>query len=260
MKEKDEGKKTGPKKRRKIKRKYPLPASTLENDLLILKGLITYSEKGDTPVNYREIKININNTLISKELNFFSSIGLANEVSRGKYTPTPECIEFINKLDWDDQDAAKKVLRTLLEKTWFGDFAIKLLKVQKEIDLHSLAKKLGEECEADKELDKSAIKRLIKWLEYAGIVEIDENEIVHLKEVPTSQNVEEKLPPAEKMGSISETIMEEEMAESEGIKKVQKGILLNLTINLQIDSNSDIEKVREIIRVIKQDFVEDNNE
>jgi len=252
--------KTGFKKRRKIKRKYPLPATTLENDFLILKGLITYSEKGDNPVSFREIKIDIDNTIISKELNFFSSIGLANKVSRGKYLPTPDCIEFINKLDWDNQDTAKKVLRRLLEKTWFGDFAIKLLRVQKEIDLHSLARKVGEECEADKKLDKSAIKRLMKWLEYAEIIEIDENEKVHLKEVPISQNVEEKLSPEEKIESISETIIEDEMVKSERIKKVQKGILLNLTINLQIDSNTDIEKIREIIRVIKQELVKNNDE
>ena len=47
----------------------------------------------------------------------------------------------------------------------------------------------------------------MKWLEYAEIIEIDENDKVHFKEVPTSQDVEEKLPPEEKIESISETII-----------------------------------------------------
>ena len=264
--EKKVAEKTGSKKRR-INRKYPLPATTLENDLLILSSFVKNSSGGDIPVSYMDIEIDkdIDNTVFSKELNFFSSIGLADEVSRGKYVPTPECINFVNKLDWDNEEEAKEVLRKLLGASWFGYFTIKLLRDQKQIDFDSLVKKLGEECKADKKRDKSAIKRLIKWLEYAEIIEIDENKIVRLKKIPElskmeDESKEEALSTSKIEEVTSETMAEEEKMQLGENKKVRKEILVNLTINIQIDSNTDVEKVREIMKVIKQYLVGDDNE
>ena len=113
--------------------------------------------------------------------------------------------------------------------------------------------------------DRKTIYRLIEWLKYAEIIEIHENEIVSLKKVLTSKNKKDKIK-EEALSNLDneevapETIVEEKVVQLGETKKVQKGILLNLTINIQIDSNTNIQKIREIIRVIKQDLVEDNNE
>jgi len=248
-------------RRKRTKRKFSLPEAHLkfEKEIEILKALVEFSKKGEQAVSYKEIVGLGSNTNISSELAFFADAGMAKREKGSKYLPTNEVIEFVNSFNWDEKDAKRK-LRDILSKSWFGEITIKILKVLGEKHLNDLIKELGKTAEADPDKDVKAIKRLVKWLEYAEIIEIDENEIVHLKEVPTFQNVEEKLPPAEKIESISETIMKEEMVKSEGTKKVQKDILLNLTINLQIDSNTDVEKIREIIRAIKQDLVEDTDE
>ena len=247
---------------KKTKRKYPLPRAdmSLEKEIDVLKGLVQFSNKGDQPVKYDEIKIpKIHPTRVSAELKFLASIGLAERKAKGIYVPTSKAIEFVNTLNWKKEEDATQIIKEVISKSWFGDLVIKMLNITKEASLGNIISELGKTVEGDPKKDVKAIKRLVEWLKYAEIIEIDENEIVHLKEVSTSQNVEEKSPPAEKIESVSKTIMEEEMVKSEGLEKVQKGILLNLTINLQIDSNTDIERIREIIRVIKKYLVEDND-
>jgi len=248
-------------RRIKTKRKYSLPEARLkfERELEILKALVEFSKKGEKPIKYSNFIGLGSTTYVSSELAFFADAGLAIKEKGSKYLPTDEVIEFVNILNWDEEEAKKK-LANILSNSWFGDVTIKILKIRNKIGLNDLMKELGKTAEADPNKDVKALKRLVEWLEYAGIIEIDENENVRLKKVISPQNVEEKLPSSEKIESISETTTEEKIVKSEEIKKVRKGILLNLTINLQIDSNTDVEKIREIIRAIKQDLVEDDND
>lgn len=249
-------------RRKKTKRKYPLPRAdmSLENEIIVLKGLVQFSNKGKEPVKYDEIKIpNVHPTRISVELNFFASIGLAERKKKGKYIPTQKAIEFVNSLNWKEEDA-KRIIRDVLSESWFGDLVIKMLSTGKKASLSNITSELGKTVEGDPKKDKKAIRRLVEWLEYAGIIKVDENEIVYLMEAPTLHKLEEDLFLAEETESTSKTIMKEKMVESEETKKVQKGVLLNLTINIQIDSNMDVEKIREIIKVIKQDLMEDKDD
>ena len=247
-------------KRIRTKRKFSLPEARLkfERELEILKALVEFSKKGEQPVGYKEIHGLGSNVYISSELAFFADAGMAKKEKGSKYLPTDDVIEFVNSFKWDEEDAKRK-LRDILSKSWFGDITIKILNVVGGKDLDDLIKEIGKTAEADPDKDIKAIKRLVEWLEYAGIIEIGENNIVHLKDISTTQNVKEKKPSLEK-----ETVIEKEMVNSEETKKVQenlrKEILLNLTINLQIDSNVDVERIREIIRLIKQDLLGDKDE
>jgi len=249
-------------RRKNTKRKYSLPRAdmSLENEIAALKGLVQFSNKGEKPVKYNEIKIpNIHPTRVSAELKFFTSIGLAERKERGIYVPTKKAIEFVNTLNWKEEDA-KQIIRDVFSESWFGDLVIKMLSIGKEVSLSDIVGELGKTVEGDPKRDEKAIKRLVEWLEYAGIIKVDENGIVHLIEAPILHEAEEGLLFTEKTESISETIMKEKTVKSEETKKVQSGILLELTINIQIDSDTDVEKIKEIIRAIKQDLVIDNDE
>ena len=267
-----EGKIEEKKKRKRTKRKFSLPEANLkfEKEIEILKALVESSRKGEHPVSYKEIheeihKVVRSKTYISSELAFFAYAGMAKKEKGSEYLPTKEVIEFVNSLNWDEDDAKIK-LREILSKSWFGDITIKILKDNGgKIRLDDLVKKIGKKAEADPNKDVKAIKRLVKWLEYAGIVEIDENKIVRLKKIPVLNNNEDEskdeAPPTSKIEEVtSETIVEEKTMQSGENKKVRKEILLNLTINIQIDSNTDVEKVREIMKVIQQYLVGDDDE
>jgi len=247
-------------KRKRIKRKYSLPETRLsfEKELDVLKALVEFSQKGEKPILWQDIQGIGTQTYMSSELSFFADAGLAIKEKGSKYLPTSEVIEIVNNLEWSDEKTAKNILKKVLSRSWFGELVIKILSVVKEKSLDEIIKELGKTAEANPEKDEKAIKRLVKWLKYAEIIDIDENNIVHIKDVPTSKK-EEDLPPDKKTESMPEMTTEKEMMKTEEIKNIQKEILLNLTINLQIDSTSDIEKFREIIRIIKKDLVEDND-
>lgn len=252
----DEHKKEKTAKRKTI-RKYSLPEKRIkfEKEIEILRGLMEFSKKGETPVNYKDIKGLGSNTYISSELAFLADAGLAEKQKGSKYIPTPEVVKAVNYLKSGKEKDAKEILNSLLRKSWFGDLTIRILNVKREINKRDLMQELCSEAEGDLEKDEKAIEKLLKWLEYAEIIEIDENDMVHLKEVPTYKE-ETGIPQYEKTES------EIKSTESVAAKEIKEGkaLTLNLTINIQIDSETDVEKIREIIRIIKQNLMENVEE
>ena len=247
-------------KKRKMKRKYSLPEKGLkfEREIAILKGLVEFSKKRETPVNYKDIRGLGSKTHISSELSFLADAGLSERQKGSKYLPIPEVVKVVNYLNSEKEKDAKEILNSLLQKSWFGELTIKIINVKREINRRDLVRELCSEDECDLEKDEKAIEKLIKWLDYAGIIEINENDVIRLKEIPMCKEGAETAMPQYIGESESKIEPTKEIATKE-INK-EKAFTLNLTMNIQIDSETDVEKIREIIRVIKQDLVKYGDE
>jgi len=165
----------------------------MKNEFKVIKGLVEYSDRGSRPISYKDIKIGLDTSNISKELPFLESIGLASQVSRGKYLPTEECKEFVKELDWNEEDA-KRRLANLLSKSWFGQITLKLLKINESTDKDTLIGLLGKENEADPRKHKKALERLVEWMTWAGLLrEEDGTLFLALRPERPSEGMREKM-------------------------------------------------------------------
>ncbi len=228
-------KETGTRRKRDEKRR-PLPniRLKLENEIAVLKACVEFSKYGTEPVTYKDLKIpGIHPNNISLELVFLSSINLLNLGSkRGEYTPTPEAVNFVNKLNEGKVKEAKKVLAEVLRTTWFGDLVLESLKIKEELTLNELIKVLGKDAHVDLKSDLRAIKRLFEWLEYAGIIELK----------------------GDKVRSKADTIQEPDhvgkIEKSERVEKASE-IIINLSFLINIDPSTTKEDFKEIAKKIK---------
>jgi len=225
------------KKMMRSKKKFSLPQKRMsfENELAVLKGVVEFSEKGNKPVTYKDIKIpGVCLTNVSSELSFLRSIDfLRDGDKRGTYIPTPQAINFVNNLNWNKEAEAKRILRQMLLKAWFGNLTIRLLKI-KELSIEDLISELGKEAMADPKKDRKSIERLIEWLKYAEIIEISEDNKVNLKEaIPTIVEVEKP-----QIKSVME-------------KESKMAININLLFLVEVNSQTKKEDIIKIIKTIK---------
>lgn len=231
-------------KKSRIDRKYLLPTSgmSFENELAVLKAIVEFSSGGKKAITYKDVKVlKVTATRISSELKFLASINaLKKGNKRGEYLPLQEIINFVNNLKWNKERDAKNILRQLLLNTWFSNLTVKLLNV-KETSVKNLVAEIGREAMADPEKDKKSVNRLIEWLKYADILEIDENNKVKLKkDIQPPPRVE---------------------AEKQQIKPmVEKGSKIAININvsflIEVDSQTKKEDIVKIIKMIKDSLQE----
>lgn len=251
--------------RKRTKRKYSLPEAKLklEKEIQVLKAFVEHSDKGEKAVSYRDIRGVANKASVSSELAFFADAGLAVKEKGSKYVPTKKVIEFVKHAEWDEE-GAKNILKQILLNTWFGELTKKILKTTGHKKLKDLIKELGITAEADNKKDEKAIRRLIEWLEYAGIVEIDGNEDVSLKDdINSSQIMEVEHPSSKSIEHSTESnscvtaSMEERKINVEALGNTS--IKINVNINMQIDQDIDIGKFEEIIEVIQRNLLGNKN-
>ncbi|HEC76410.1 MAG TPA: hypothetical protein ENI33_04020 [Thermoplasmatales archaeon] len=128
---------------------------------------------------------------------------------------------------------------------WFGKLVTKLLTISAEITVDDLIQELGVEAEADPEKDKKSVERLVEWLEYANVIEIDEN-----KKVRPKQDL--ILAPEEMQETAIETTKKEE-------KQLQKIFKTEVSISflVQVTPQTKKEEIKKIFKTIKEAIRED---
>ena len=220
--------------------KYPLPNAEMkfENEIAILKAIVEFSNKGKRAITSKDVKVpGVSRPRIGGMLKFFESINLLTKVDKkGEYQPCRELIDFVNNLNRGKEEKAKEILRQILLKTWFGDLTVKLLRV-KELSIDDLIVELGTEAMANPKKDKKKITRLIEWLKYADILEIDENNKVKIKKVKISQ-----LPTRE---------VEKQQIKLVREKESKTAININVSLLIEVNSQTKKEDIVKIIKMIK---------
>jgi len=229
--------------RRRVKRVYVLPNArlSLEKEMDVIKGLVEFSKEGTNPVSYKDIKIGMTNTHISRELTFLKSIQLAGSEIKGKYVPTKECIEFAKLLRWKEEDA-KNYLRNILSGTWFVELTQKILRVKQSIEEDELIKELGKESGADPAVDMKSLRRLIEWMKWANILKEEEGKLLLAVEAPQ--------PPLEEAIKVTPSLT---------LEKEKPKLPLSIQILIQVTPETRKEQIKEIIKAV-QEVLEENSE
>jgi hypothetical protein len=104
---------------------------------------------------------------------FMKSIGLLSSPERGRYIATPDAIRFINARSVSDQ-SARPILASLLAPTWFAELAKSVLKTQPFMSEDQFLGELALAAQADKTKEEDALRVIIEYLVYSGIVVRDE--------------------------------------------------------------------------------------
>ena len=105
----------------------------------------------------------------SLNVRFLKSIALLTTTDRGQYLPTPEGLRFVTARSVSD-DRASPILASLLEGTWIASTARSVLSPVKTTKDEVLLGELAIVAQTDKEKKESALRVLVDYLLFAGIV------------------------------------------------------------------------------------------
>lgn len=139
----------------------------------VLRRFMSHSRNGVEPVTAESVEGgDLPSGAAQQNVAFLSDAGLLVEEAAGKFKPTPVAMQFLNTKAADEQ-RARKVLRSLLAKSWFARAAEAFQSTHSAAGSDELAAALAEEAHVSSAPDKRAIDVLVEYLTYVGIVSIE---------------------------------------------------------------------------------------
>ncbi|MCX6650939.1 MAG: hypothetical protein NT131_04700 [Methanomassiliicoccales archaeon] len=109
----------------------------------------------------------------SMNVRFLRDIGLITPSDRGLYVPTQEAIQFINAKSVSD-DKARPILAALIVKTWFAEIATSVFSNEPIMSEDKFLGELAIAAQTDKIKEQLALRTLLEYLIYTGIIVRDE--------------------------------------------------------------------------------------
>lgn len=250
QKESEEEKTTS---RKRSPLKQPLPdarITKLENIIDTIKAYDELSSRGTKALKYSDFKgyVNFSIQYVSGLNKFLEYLGLVERVTgqQGHYKPSQELINYSERVEWKQDDEAKKIMANIFNKTWFFESARKAIKLRKDVTQQDLIQILGIDSGATQQ-HKTSLKIVIELLVYANLIYEQDGKYFLMDEggVP----IKEEETPREEVT----TLHQEEPSEPKYIPKVTtKQITAPITINLNIDADMSEEKIDLIFEKIKQ--------
>jgi hypothetical protein len=142
----------------------------METHFAVLRRFQTASSNGTTPVAAAKIEGN-GLRLQAAVLNaaFLTDIGLLERVSAGMFKPTPAAMELLSAKSVSNE-RARPVLHRIIEKTWFADAARSALSAQPVMPEKELLGDLNSAAQTDFDKKERALRVLLDYLVFAGIV------------------------------------------------------------------------------------------
>lgn len=109
----------------------------------------------------------------SMNVRFMRSIGLLTATERGKYAPTPEAVRFINARTVSDE-RARPILAGLIGQSWFAELARSIFATAPLLSEDQFIGELALAAQTDRSKEEPALRVLLEYLVFAGIVTRDE--------------------------------------------------------------------------------------
>jgi hypothetical protein len=160
--------------------KFPLPSDRVPfgRHFDVLGGFMAASRNGKEPVSAVSVEGG-GLPAQSAQLNtgFLVSIALLEEPERGKFRPSPEAMRLLVAKSVSDERASP-ILRSLIENTWFADAARGLLARKPVVADEDLLAELTLAAGTDAGRKADALRVLVDYLAYAGIVVRTEHGLV----------------------------------------------------------------------------------
>jgi hypothetical protein len=159
---------------------HPLPSGKypLDTHFAVLRRFMSISLNGVEPVEPAAVEEQgVPSGCAQANAAFLSDLGLLIEEKPGRFKPTPVAMQLVNTQLADDQ-RGRRLLGSLVQKRWFGVAARTFLRAHPgqpygESDLVAM---LNSAARLPNGPDEGAIRVLIDYLVYTGIVVLPEHE------------------------------------------------------------------------------------
>ena len=164
----NEDQKAQPKSR--VFTRYPLPSDRhpFSAHFEILRRFVTYGRT--QPVSADRVEgEGIPVQAASMNVRFMASVGLLKFESKGLYSPTTETTRFVNAKTVSDE-RARPIMKSINAPSWFSQAAADLLRAQPIVTEDQLVGELALASETDKSKKEPALRILVDYLVYSGIV------------------------------------------------------------------------------------------
>lgn len=151
---------------------YPLPSERFgfSDHLEVLRRFALVTANGTKSVTAMEVGGgNVPKYAPMLNTGFLCDVGLLIEESRGRFKPTPEALRFLTTRS-ASEDRARPILRALIESKWFAEAARSYLQMNPVVSETDLVSDLAIVAQTDLKRKERAIRVLVDYLVYAGIV------------------------------------------------------------------------------------------
>jgi hypothetical protein len=168
------GKQEKARRKKRTFSRYVLPSNrhTFQIHFDVLRRFVTLGRTGGVAASEVEGE-GVPTQAASMNVRFMRSVGLLAVTERGKYIPTQDAIQFINAKSVSD-DRAKPILAALISKSWFADIAQSLFRTQPIMSEDQFLGELALAAQTDKTKEQEALRTILEYLVYAGMVVRDE--------------------------------------------------------------------------------------
>jgi len=139
----------------------------------ILRRFVTLGRNGEGVAAVQVEGSGIPVQAASMNVRFLRSIGLLTAPERGKYAPTQEAIRFVNARSVSDE-RAKPILASVIANAWFADLARSIFNTQPIMSEDQFLGELAIAAQTDKTREEPALRVILEYLVYAGLVTRDE--------------------------------------------------------------------------------------
>ena len=148
----------------------PLPQSSAETLVKIIKGYAVASNGGQTQVNYKDVAsvAGISPTMVSGNNRFLLESQILVSPKFGFYVPSEAAVRFARESAWDEP-GAKAHLRSVILTTWYGQVAVQNFALRSNLRKEGLKRALAIKSGAT-EGDSAALDFLTDFLIYTDII------------------------------------------------------------------------------------------
>lgn len=152
--------------------RFPLPSERIPFELHfeVLRRFQTATGNGREAVPATAVEgIGLRQQAAQLNTGFLTAIGLLSEEERGKFKPTNEALSFLVTRS-ANEDRARPIIRALLEGQWFTETAKIVLASKPVVSEQELCQELAIAAATDATRKGGALKVLVDYLTYAGVV------------------------------------------------------------------------------------------
>jgi hypothetical protein len=153
---------------------HPLPSGRfpLETHFAVLRRLMSATRNGTEPVTPEMAEgQGVPAESVGSNVAFLVDMGLLVEEKPGRYKPTPVAMQLVNT-QLSDERRGRRLLRSIVEKTWFGVAARSLPRSDSPgpLPASQLRLALKTAAQISEEREDHSIDVLMEYLVYTGIV------------------------------------------------------------------------------------------
>jgi hypothetical protein len=216
--------------------------------------LIAYLKSGadKKAVSYRDasIRSGIHYTRVSGNNKFFVYAGFLTEEGKGSFKLTENGSKYAQLLDWGRLDEAKEPLIAILKECSLVNIIVDYITINEKVTRDDFRMKIGSIANISRAKRYVAgINALVDMLIFSGLITEEDGTIRKGEQVeyPVEAKVQEKrAPSAPTFGGL----------EKPTILAKPKEINVPISLSIDISAVDDVEKLREILRAIREELVE----